>query len=263
MTAAAPPRAPTGSAAIVREIARGGLAGLLTGFLVGGVGGRLAMRVSSLIDPAARGARTEAGATVGEFTLEGTVGFVVFVGIFAGLTLATIWVIAQRWLPNRGVYRYLVAALFVAAMGARFAIEGRNIDFLILDPKWAQVGLFVVLAAAAGVVVVRVDRWLERRLPAAVGTALWWYRTIAAVGALLAVPMIVGLFNVEMSSTVSPPRLPGLLLIVVAAASVAAWRFQTKGSKAPPWLGHGARFALAATIVAGFVHLVGEVAHFT
>ncbi len=262
MTTAAPPRAPSGSAPIVREIARGGLAGLLTGIVMGGGGGRLAMRVSSLLDPAARGARTEAGATVGEFTLEGTVSFVIFVGLFSGIALAVIWVIAQRWLPSRGVARYAAASLLGIAMGARFAIEGRNIDFLILDPKAAQVAVFVVLAAATGAVVVGVDRWLERRLPAPSDAALQWYRAITVVGVLLAIPAILGLFNSNECSCVSPPRLPGAFLVVLGGTSVSAWLHQKKGSVAPGWLRRGGQLSLAATIVAGFLHLAGEVAYF-
>ena len=44
--------------AIVRDIARGGLAGLVTGLLVAGVGGRLVMRIAALLVPGSAGAFT-------------------------------------------------------------------------------------------------------------------------------------------------------------------------------------------------------------
>lgn len=262
MTMAAPPQAPSGSAPIVREIARGGLAGFLTGVVMGGGGGRLAMRLSALLDPAARGARTEGGATVGEFTLAGTASFVIFVGIFSGIALAVVWVVAQRWLPRRSSSRYAVAAILVVAMGARFAIEGRNIDFLILDPKPAQVTIFVALAAATGALVVGSDRWLERRLPAASGSAAWWYRSIALIGALLTIPVVLGLFSSNDCSCVSPPRLPGILLVVTGITTAGSWILRIRGPGVPGWLLRAGGISLALMIVAGLLHLGGEIAHF-
>ena len=63
-------------AELVREFAVGGLAGVVSGFLVAGVGGRLAMRLIAMVAPDNRiGLRTEGGAIVGEVTLSGTVDF--------------------------------------------------------------------------------------------------------------------------------------------------------------------------------------------
>jgi len=218
---AAPPRHAVGGVnRLVREIARGGLAGLITGIVLGGGGGRLAMRVSALIDPDARGRITEAGATVGEFTLGGTIGLVLFGGIFTGLALALLWVIVRSLLPSRPLFRYATAAAIGVAMGGRFAVDGRNIDFLILDPKAAQVGLFVLLAAVTGAAVVWVDALLERRLPPAEGRAMWWYGVVFLSGLLLAFPSILLMFSADNCACASPPRLPGLLLLAAGAISV-------------------------------------------
>ena len=143
----------TGLGNLTREIARGGIAGILAGLLVAGVGGRIAMRVSAIIDPSARGFRTEGGATVGEVTLAGTLELVIFAGLFGGIFLAVIWVIVRPWLPNHGVARHGAAGIVGVAMLARGAVEGRNRDFFILDPPVAQAAIFIMLAAVAGLVV--------------------------------------------------------------------------------------------------------------
>ena len=57
-------------------------AGLVAGFLVPGLGGRLFMRLMAATSgSAAQGKLTEAEEVVGEITLGGSVGFVIFVGL--------------------------------------------------------------------------------------------------------------------------------------------------------------------------------------
>jgi hypothetical protein len=59
---------------LIRSTAISGISGALTGFLVGGVGGRIVMRISALVaGDSARGAITDNGDRVGEFTIEGTI----------------------------------------------------------------------------------------------------------------------------------------------------------------------------------------------
>jgi hypothetical protein len=244
---------------MAREIARGGLAGLITGLAMGGGGARLAMRIASLIDPSARGRTTEAGFSVGEFTLGGTIGLVVFGGIFTGIGLAIIWVIVRPWLPNRGVGRYLVAALIGVAMGGRFAIDGRNIDFFILDPAWGQVAIFLLLSALTGAAVVAVDQWLERRLPPARRDLMIGYGIVAIIGLVLTIPSMLLYFRAEECACVSPPRLVGVFFIGLAVLTARSWFVEDGSSQ---WTSRGGPVVLAAMVVAGLLHLGGEIAHF-
>ncbi len=244
-----------------REIARGGLAGLATGLVMGGGGGRLAMRIAALLDPAARGITTEAGATVGEFTLEGTVGLVFFGGIFTGIGLAVIWVVVRPWLPGRRAARILVAGVVGVALGGRFAIDGRNSDFFILDPAWAQAAIFIVLAAVTGMAVVVVDRWLERRLPPPRTGPMVGYGIVAALGLLLAIPSLLLYFRSEDCACVSPPRLVGVLLIGLAVLTARSW-VGGAGPGSSHWMARAGPILLGALVVAGLLHLGGEIAHF-
>jgi len=259
-----PPPAPEAGqfCRVVREIARGGLAGLITGTLMGGIGGRVAMRISSLIDMQERALRTENGALVGELTLEGTLGLVVFVGIFTGIGMAVIWVVVQRWLPSTGVARYAAAGVVGVAMGGRFAIDGRNFDFRILDPAVGQATIFIVLAGITGAVVVRVDRWLERRLPRPTGMPLLGYSAVSLLGIVIAVPFITLYFNREDCACVSPPRLVGSLLIVVGLLTLFSWLREVRGSGSPGWMSNIAQIAVVSMTLAGLLHLGGEIAHF-
>src|SRR5258705_1165216 len=77
---------------IVRDIARGGIAGLAVGIVVGGLGGPVAMRLIALLIPEATGSSTANGNRIGGITLGGSFAFVnlarALVGIFLGGTRA-------------------------------------------------------------------------------------------------------------------------------------------------------------------------------
>lgn len=262
-TANPPSVAARGLHEITREIARGGLAGVITGVLVAGIGGRLAMRLSGLIDPSSRGDMTDAGAIVGEFTLEGTLGLVLFAGVGAGLLLAVLWVVIRPWMPTSGWYRYGATALVTVAMGARFAIEGRNIDFLILDPKPAQVAIFIGLALIAGVALVAIDRWLERRLPSGRGRIEWIYALLTMLGVFFGFAGLALFFVADACNCAAPPRLAGLFVVATGAVTVASWVSQLRYGRVPGALATAGRIALGLMIVAGFAHLGGEILYFT
>lgn len=59
---------------ILRDIARSGLAGLLTGVLVAGIGGRIVMRLAAVLEPGAVGQFTESGNRIGTISAGGSGG---------------------------------------------------------------------------------------------------------------------------------------------------------------------------------------------
>lgn len=220
------------------------------------------MRISALVDPSANRRITEAGARVGEITLGGTIGFVVFVGIFTGIGLAMIWVVVQRWLPQDRQYRYLAGAVIGIAMGGRFAIDGRNVDFLILGPKAVQVAIFLALAAVTGAAVVGIDGRLESRLPLQRRSAVAWYWMVAGLGLAVTVPGLMLLFTNGGCQCASPPRLPGAALVVVAGLTLWAWIAESRRIALPQWFDAAGRLSVFTMVVAGLFHLGGEIAHF-
>ncbi len=86
----------------VRAAVVGIVGGIIAGVLVAGLGGRLMMRVlAATSGDSAQGLVTEAHETVGEITLGGSVGFVVFNGIFFGAIGGVGYVLLRSWLPSR------------------------------------------------------------------------------------------------------------------------------------------------------------------
>jgi hypothetical protein len=96
---AAPPSALRGFAAVF-------VAGGVTGMVVGGLGSRIAMRIAALTArDVAQGLITEAGATIGRITFEGTAFLVVSVGIGTALIGTAFYLATLPWLPRRRTLR--------------------------------------------------------------------------------------------------------------------------------------------------------------
>ncbi len=75
---------------LIRQVALLGTASVVAGVLVGGVGGRLVMRLSAIAAGSdAAGLLTENGNTVGEITVGGTVALIVFGGGLAAYSRAS------------------------------------------------------------------------------------------------------------------------------------------------------------------------------
>ena len=76
-------------------------AGVGAGILAAGAGGRLAMRLLAVTaGPDAQGRITEADQVVGRISLDGTLGFIVFTGLFFGAASGAAYLLVRRWLPG-------------------------------------------------------------------------------------------------------------------------------------------------------------------
>jgi hypothetical protein len=138
--------------------------GAASGILVLGAGGRLAMRLLAVTaGDGAQGALTEAEEIVGEITFGGTLGFILFVGLFGGALTGLLYVVIQRWLP-RGPFRGLWygAFLFVVLATRIEPLRTNNEDFDLVGPSWLAILVFGVLALAQGVAVASfAARWSQ------------------------------------------------------------------------------------------------------
>lgn len=143
-----------------------GLSGAVAGVVVAGIGGRLAMRASMLLARGpVEGRLTEGGNVIGRFTMEGTIGLILFGGLLTGLIAAVYWY-AVRPLVRRLPGGQLLAAMAAAvALGGFLIIQPDNRDFSILTPAGPQVALFLFLVAITGAAIAWLDRQLERMLP--------------------------------------------------------------------------------------------------
>ena len=76
-------------------------AGVGAGILAAGAGGRLVMRLLVVTaGPDAQGRISEADQVVGRISLDGTLGFIVFTGLFFGAASGAAYLLVRRWLPG-------------------------------------------------------------------------------------------------------------------------------------------------------------------
>ena len=155
---------------IFRDIVRGGIAGVIAGLLVAGVGGRLVMRLAFLAFPATAGSLTANDNVIGKITLGGTLGLVLF-GAIAGLFVGTIWVALSTWIPWTGVRRALTTMPLAVALGTIVLINGENPDFVLLEHSPFVVSILLLLIGVVGLVVALADGWLDARLPRVEGAS--------------------------------------------------------------------------------------------
>jgi hypothetical protein len=241
--------------AVVRKVALLGAASVLAGLVIGGVGGRLVMRVSALADSEAAGLVTENGNTVGEITVGGTVALVVFVGGLGGMLASVVIVAAEPWLRWMGPLRGLgfgLAAL--AAFGSDDPFDSP--DFLILDPPLLNVAMFVGLFVAFGFGAAGAYWVLDRRLPPARDEVQIEHALVASLG-LLPLLMIVLFFTAPGFCGCDPAHGIGLAVLVMVVSTVITLAASTASGAAivPVWLARAATVtgygALAVLLTVG------------
>ncbi len=162
---AGPVAATTPVGEVYRDITRGGLAGLMVGIVLAGVGGRLVMRLAALLQPGAAGMATENGNIIGRITLEGSLALVVFIGLFVGAVAGSLWVVIRPWLPTRSMARAVAAVPIAIAFGTTGLVDAGNLDFVVLRRDSLVIGSLVALVGLFGPALVLTDRWLEGLLP--------------------------------------------------------------------------------------------------
>jgi hypothetical protein len=242
---------------ILREIVRGGIAGVLTGAVVAGVGGRVVMRLAFLVVPGSAGSATENGNLIGQITLPGSLALVLF-GAIVGLFVGTTWVALAPWIPGSGWRRALATMPVAIALGGVGLVDGANRDFLVLEHAPLVVVLLLVLVGAIGFAVALTDEGLDRVLPRVEnGSArrIGVYGVLAGIGALLTVPLLLGLLSD------GRPRVGVVLAFLVAGgATVVWWRLRSSGETSPPRaLLLVARASLVAIVILGTIDLAPEV----
>ena len=127
----------------LRGLAAVVLAGAIAGFAVGGIGSRVAMRIAALTaGDQARGRITEAGATVGRITSEGTLFLFLFAGIGAMVIGTACYVLMRPWLPRRRRVRAVTFGVLELVVFGSTLLDASNPDFTILGHPMLNVTLF-------------------------------------------------------------------------------------------------------------------------
>lgn len=167
-------------------------AGLLAGVLAAGAGGRLVMRLLAVNSPDGRGSITEAGEIVGEITLGGTLGFIFFTGLGAGLVSGVLFALVRPVLPRGRAGGAILGALLLVIFGPRLEpLRSDNFDFALVGPDWLALLSFSVLALFQGMLVVALANRLGSPPGGAEGRVAKVGRIVLAVLALAALPGLV------------------------------------------------------------------------
>ncbi len=141
--------------------------GALAGIAVIGAGGRLAMRLLAVTAGAgAQGRITEADEVVGRITVDGTISFVLFNGIFGGVAAAGIYLVVRRVLPAGWLGGIAFGLALLLILGTTIdPLRESNPDFDIVGPGWLAVLVFGALAVTFGLVLAAVLARLSAWLP--------------------------------------------------------------------------------------------------
>lgn len=148
------------ASAIAWWVLVGAASGAIAGFLVGGVGGRLAMLLLRLTSPDfVIGLTSDDGFEIGVVSMR-TSGLL-FGMTFLGAANGVLYAALRGAIPS--MLRLPLWVLFAAAAGGTSFVGEDGIDFTVLEPVALAIFLFVALpGAAAALVVVLVERWAPR-----------------------------------------------------------------------------------------------------
>lgn len=245
---------------VLRHVALLGLASLAAGVLVGGVGGRLVMSVSAQAAGAEMvGRLTENGNRIGEFTVAGTIGLIVFVGVLGGAIGSVPVVASDPWLRWLGPFRGLGLGITTLAVVGYSIFD--SVDFLILEPAVLNVGMFVGLVLAFGLAVVGFNWLLDKRLPTAAGGEQPGYLIVVALGGI---PLVLAALNFTSSSFCGCDPAYGIgAALLVMAISTGIHHAAKATDRIPTWLtptaaviGH---LSLAAAIALGLNRTIASI----
>lgn len=220
----------------LRQLAAVTWAGGLLGFLVGGIGSRLAMMLLAKLNPEVTGLTSDDGFTIGQLTLESfdLLATTTLLGVLGGGLYFVLrgLMIGPRW------FQILSISFGPAVVAGSEIVHVDGIDFT-LDPVLLAVAMFVAIPwAYAAALTVIAERWLasgSRFMTASMWLAglplLLWLPLFPLLGAL-----VLGLLGFE-----AVRRTPTGQVVLTHPAG--------------PWL---ARLALAALFVVSLIGLVRD-----
>jgi hypothetical protein len=207
-------------------------AGLAAGILAAGAGGRLVMRLLAVTAGAdAQGRITEAEQLVGRITVDGTLGFVVFTGLFFGLASGLVYLLLQRWLPAGWAGGLAYGVLLLVVAGTRLEpLRRDNPDFDLVGPGWVSVATFAVLVVFHGLLVAALAGRLSRAVPllaaspgaVAAHAPLLLLGLLAPLGLLVAIVGVVVVVASRIPQVVAAVQTPRLAVVGRAALAVAS-----------------------------------------
>ncbi|MGH2492647.1 MAG: hypothetical protein ACRDF9_14210 [Candidatus Limnocylindria bacterium] len=205
-----------------RHVGVASLAGLVSGILVGGVLGRIVMRISGFAaGPNMVGVRTSNGNRVGDITLEGTLALVLFTGLASGVLGGVIYAVVEPWLRRARPWHGLAyGAALLLAFGF-FVLDPSNFDFTRFGPAVLNVAMFAALFVIFGAM----TAWLFDALSALRARTGAAARVVDVFAWAAVVPAVI--LGVLLMSSVAGLGDPVTTIMIVGpllAAAIVRWR---------------------------------------
>jgi len=205
------------------------LSGAIAGVVVGGVLGRVVMRISGFTaGPGLVGVTTENGNRVGDITFGGTLALVVFTGLASGVVGGIVYAVVEPWLRRVRPWHGLAYGVALLLAFGSAVLDPSNFDFTRFGVPALNVAMFAALFVIFGLAIA----WLFDALgvlrigtgkAARVVDILAWLALVPAVAVV--VLFVGGVAGLD----------PLLAILIVAALLVPAivrWR------GLPPVIGH-------------------------
>lgn len=154
----------------VRSLSAAVSLGAILGLVIGGIGGRLAMRLLFLTSPdSVKGLESDDGFVIGKFGLVDTLNLLAF-GVLVGVFGALVYLLIRRWLPKERRFRSFTSGGLAAATVGAAIVHPDGVDFTLLEPLWLAVALFLVIPGLFGVLIApfvdrtdEADSWFQRK----------------------------------------------------------------------------------------------------
>ena len=183
------PRERAAAPSAIRSFAAVFVAGGIAGVVVGGLGSRIAMRIAAVTArDVAEGLRTDAGATIGRITFEGTAFLVVAVGIGTALVGTAFYLATLPWLPRRRPLRAVAFGGLELVVFGTVLLDPGNPDFTILGRPLLNVLVLSSLFVLHGVALVLLIE-PSGRLVSAVARGAPWRARLVDAGTILAMAL--------------------------------------------------------------------------
>jgi hypothetical protein len=208
----------------------GAFAGMVAGFLVGGIGGRLFMRIAAAASGSQGAGRvTEADFIVGEVSAIGTFFLIFFIGVVSGIVGAGMYLVMQPWLGWAHKWRGAAfgVVLFALTSATSDLMNPDNPDFSVLGNGPLLVALIVGLFIAFGVVTDLVFRRFGTRLQTeeeASKSDRVVIGIFAVVGVVVVVPgILLFLLGGQRTCSCEAPVLASWSFLVIFISTLVVW----------------------------------------
>lgn len=211
------------------------LGGIAGGFVIGGIGSRVAMLILRLTSgDSVVGLISDDGFQIGR--LSSDTFFLLLFGTALGAGVGVLYLVSRPWIRDR--WRAPAFGLLGGLVGGSAIVHADGIDFRLLEPVWLAVVMFIALpAAGAATIGFLVEKLLERRQRG--GGSRSWIVFLPLLGLVVLGPL-------------------GLALVVLIPLGIALnrkiplvsiWTSQTVA-----WLGRGALIVWGAVAALALVN---------